>query len=73
MEAVRQSSPCFAYVNFLSLCAGYVIDYIRGDAFKIRLDAKILTVFGNKGAIFASCAFTCEGSWLVVKLKCPAN
>ncbi|XP_067038646.1 uncharacterized protein [Acropora muricata] len=24
----------------------------------------------NKGTSFASCAFACEGSWLVVKLEC---
>ena len=49
MEAVRQSSPCLAYVDFLSLCAGYVIDDICGDAFKIRLDSRILTVLEIKG------------------------
>ena len=31
-----------------------------------RLGSDILTVFRTKGASFASCAFTCEGSWLVV-------
>ena len=31
-EAVRQSSPCFPYVDFLAKRAGYAIDDICGDA-----------------------------------------
>ena len=39
-----------------------------------RLAREILTVLEiNKGTSFASCAFTCEGSWLVAKLKCAPN
>ena len=30
-EAVRQSPPCFPYVDFLAYCAGYAIDDICGD------------------------------------------
>ena len=31
-EAVRQSPPCFAYVDFLAQRADYAIDDICGDA-----------------------------------------
>ena len=31
-EAIRQSPPCFAYVDFLALRAAYAIDDICGDA-----------------------------------------
>ena len=37
-EAVRQSSPCFAYVDFLAEPAGYAIDDISGDACKMVSD-----------------------------------
>ena len=37
-KAVRQSSPCFAYVDFLAYCAGYAIDDIYGDACKVGSD-----------------------------------
>ena len=37
-----------------------------------RLGPEILTV-RNKGTSFASCAFACKGSWLVVKLECAPN
>ena len=35
-EAVRQSFPCFAYVDFLALRAGYATNDISGDACKMR-------------------------------------
>ena len=37
-----------------------------------RLGPDILIV-SEKGTSFTSCAFTCEGSWLVVRLKCAPN
>ena len=37
-EAVRQSSPSFAYVDFLAERAGYAIDDICGDACKMVSD-----------------------------------
>ena len=37
-----------------------------------RLGPEILTV-RSKGTSFASCAFTCKGSWLVVKFGCTPN
>ena len=48
-EAVRQSPPCFAYVDFLAQRAGYAIDDICGDAGEMvcdlmdRLGPEILT------------------------------
>ena len=59
--------------------AGYEIDDIYGDACKVVSDfsgsngSSELNHVRNKGTNFASCAFTCEGSWLVVKLKCAPN
>ena len=40
-----------------------------------RLGPEILTLLEIKGqeTSFASCVFTCEGSWLVVKLECAPN
>ena len=35
-----------------------------------RLGPEILTVLETS---FASCAFACEGSWLVVKLECAPD
>ena len=37
-EAVRQSSPCFANVDFLAERAGYAIDDFGGDACKMVSD-----------------------------------
>ena len=37
-EAVRQSSPCFAYVAFLAYRAGYAIDDTGGDACEMVSD-----------------------------------
>ena len=37
-EAVRQSSPCFAYVDFLAERAGYAIDDICGYAGEMVCD-----------------------------------
>ena len=37
-KAVRQSSPCFAYVDLLTKRAGYAIDEIYGDACKVVSD-----------------------------------
>ena len=34
-EEVRQSSPCFTYEDFLAYRAGYAIDDICGDAWKM--------------------------------------
>ena len=33
-KAVRQSSPCFAYVDLLVYCTGYAIDDIYGEHLK---------------------------------------
>ena len=38
-EAVRQSTPCFAYVDFLAWRAGYAIDDICGDAGEMICDS----------------------------------
>ena len=37
-EAVRQSSPCFGYIDLLTKRAGYAIDYVYGDACKVVSD-----------------------------------
>ena len=37
-KAVRQSSPCFAYVDLSTLRAGYAMDQIYGDAWKVVCD-----------------------------------
>ena len=37
-EAVRQSPPCFRYVDFLPKRAGYAIDDICGDAGEMVTD-----------------------------------
>ena len=37
-EAVRQSSPCFAYVDFLAQRAAYAIDDICGDGGEMVCD-----------------------------------
>ena len=37
-EAVRQSSLCFAYVDFLAYRAGYAIDDVCGDACEMVSD-----------------------------------
>ena len=37
-EAMRQSSPCFAHVDFLAYRAGYAIDDICGDACEMVSD-----------------------------------
>ena len=37
-EAVRQSSPCFVYIDFLAWRAGYEIDDFCGDACKMVSD-----------------------------------
>ena len=52
------------------------MDDISGDAcelvsdFNSSIGSWDLNCVRNKGTSFASCAFACEGSWLVVKLKC---
>ena len=39
-----------------------------------RLGPEILTVLKIRGQVlFASCAFACDGSWLVVELECAPN
>ena len=38
-----------------------------------RLGPEILTVFEITESSFASCAFACEASWLVVKLECAPD
>ena len=59
--------------------AGYAIDGICGDAGEMVCDfdgwigSWDLYCVRNKGTSFASCAFACEGSWLVVKLKCAPD
>ena len=56
-EAVRQSPPGFAYVDFLAQHAGYTIDGICGDAGEMvvtltdRLGPEILTVLEIKGQV----------------------
>ena len=68
-EAVRKSPPCFAYVDFLAQRAGYATADICGDACKMVSDfSGLIGPDRSKGTSFASCVFTCEGSWLVVKL-----
>ena len=37
-EAVRQASPCFAYIDLLTKRAGYAIDDVYGDACKVVSD-----------------------------------
>ena len=37
-EAIRQSYPCFANVDFFAYPAGYAIDDICGDACKMVSD-----------------------------------
>ena len=37
-KTVRQSSPCFAYVDLLTERVGYAIDHIYGDACKVVSD-----------------------------------
>ena len=60
-------------------CIGYAIDDIRGDTCKMVRDfngsigSSDLNCVRNKGTGFASCAFTCEGFWLIVKFKCAPN
>ena len=57
-EAVRQSSPCFAYVDLLTKRAGYAIDDVYGDAclwsviLADRLGPEILTILEIKGRVF---------------------
>ena len=51
-EAVRQSSPCFDYVDFLAECAGHAILpmlKIKGQALaRVRLHLKIPGWFHNQ-------------------------
>ena len=37
-KVVRQSSPCFAYVDHLTKRAGYAVDEIYGDAYQVISD-----------------------------------
>ena len=65
-EAVRQSPPFFAYVDFLAELAGYAIADICGDACKMVSDfSGLIGPDRSKGTSFASCAFTCEARFLV--------
>ena len=37
-EAVCKFSPCFLLCRFFTLCTGYAVDDIGGDAFKLIID-----------------------------------
>ena len=78
-EAVRQSPTCFSLFRFYCIAYGYAIHDICGDASEMVCDLNgpigccDLNRVRNKGTCFASCAFACEGSWLIVKLECAPN
>ena len=77
-KAVRQSSPCFAYVDLLTWSAGYAIDDIYGSKMHVqrsviladRFGPKILAMLEIKGQ---SCACTYKSSQFVFRLKCAPN
>ena len=61
-EAVRQSPPCFAYVDFLAKRAGYAIDDICRDAgekyIKIVLFRYIIHIFFKGQSIIFLCFYS---------------
>ena len=67
-KAIRQSSPWFACVDLLALCAGYIIDDIDGDERKVVSDfgesirSRDLNYVTNKRTSFASCACIFKGA-----------
>ena len=69
---VRKQTMCKSVCTYLTIC--FACEKPRwllpNTADRAETVFSHLNCVRNKGTSFASCAFACEGSWLVVKLEC---